>query len=143
MNDPYRTYTPQRWDEIPPSIYDPVARLEVLDNDRVDAEVLFPNPPVQNATFFQGDAELELACVTAYNDAINEWRQASDRYIPLALVPYLSGVEAAAAEVERIARNGMRGVLMIAGAEQRGQACRREHLSHRVVESRVARNSSF
>ena len=74
MGDPYRTYTPQRWDEVPPSIYDPIARLEVLDSDRVDAEVLFPNPPVQNATFFQGDAELELACVKAYNDAINEWR---------------------------------------------------------------------
>jgi predicted TIM-barrel fold metal-dependent hydrolase len=114
MGDPYRTYTPQRWDEVPPSIYDPIARLGVLDSDRVDAEVLFPNPPVQNATFFQGDAELELACVKAYNDAINEWRHASDRYIPLALVPYLSGVEAAVAEVERVAKNGMRGVLMIA-----------------------------
>jgi predicted TIM-barrel fold metal-dependent hydrolase len=114
MNDPYRTYTPQRWDEVPRSIYDPIARLEVLDHDRVDAEVLFPNPPVQNATFFQGDAELELACVKAHNDAINEWRLASDRYVPLALVPYLNGVEAAAGEVERIAHNGMRGVLMIA-----------------------------
>jgi len=114
MGDPYRTYTPQRWDEVLPSIYDPIARLEVLDSDRVDAEVLFPNPPVQNATFFQGDAELELACVKAYNDAINEWRKASDRYIPLALIPYLSGIEAAVAEVERVASNGMRGVLMVA-----------------------------
>jgi uncharacterized protein len=114
MDDPHRTYTPQRWDEVLPAIYDPLARLEILDRDRVDAEVLFPNPPVQNATFFQGDAELELACVRAYNDAINEWRQASDRYIPLALVPYLSGIQAAVAEVERVARNGMRGVLMIA-----------------------------
>ena len=112
--DPHRTYTPQRWGEVLPAIYDPIARLEVLDSDRVDAEVLFPNPPVQNATFFQGDAELELACVKAYNDAINEWRQASDRYIPLALVPYLSGIEAAVAEVERVAGLGMRGVLMIA-----------------------------
>jgi uncharacterized protein len=114
MGDPYRTYTPQRWDEVLPSVYDPIARLAVLDQDRVDAEVLFPNPPVQNATFFQGDAALELACVKAYNDAINEWRLASDRYIPLALVPYLSGVKAAVTEVERIAGNGMRGVLMIA-----------------------------
>jgi predicted TIM-barrel fold metal-dependent hydrolase len=97
-----------------PAIYDPIARLEILDRDGVDAEVLFPNPPVQNATFFQGDAELELACVQAYNDAINEWRHASDRYIPLALLPYLSGIETSVAEVERVARQGMRGVLMIA-----------------------------
>jgi predicted TIM-barrel fold metal-dependent hydrolase len=114
MGDPFRTYTPQQWEEVPPSIYDPAARLEILDSDRVDAEVLFPNPPVQNATFFQGDAELELACVQAYNDAINEWQRTSDRYIPLALLPYLSGVGSAVAEVERVARNGMRGVLMIA-----------------------------
>src|SRR5947209_152872 len=87
INDPYRTYRPQRRAEVPRSNYDPMPRLEVLDHDRVDAEVLFPNPPIQNATFFQGDAELELACVKAHNDAINEWRLASDRYVPLALVP--------------------------------------------------------
>jgi predicted TIM-barrel fold metal-dependent hydrolase len=114
MTDHFRTYTPQRWDEIPRSVYDPIARLAILDSDGVDAEVLFPNPPVQNATFFQGDAELERGCVQAYNDAIGEWRRASDRYIPLALVPYLSGVETAVAEMERVAKNGFRGVLMIA-----------------------------
>jgi hypothetical protein len=38
MNDPYRTYTSQRWEEVPSSVYDLVARLEVLDSDRVDAE---------------------------------------------------------------------------------------------------------
>jgi len=114
MGDRFRTYTAQRWDEIPRSVYDPVERLKILDSDGVDAEVLFPNPPIQNATFFQGDAELELACVQAYNDAIGEWRRASERYIPLALVPYLGGVEAAVAEMERVAINGFRGVLMIA-----------------------------
>ena len=49
----------------------------------------------------QGDAEFELECVRAYNDGLAEWAQVSDRYVPLALIPYLSGVEAAAAEVER------------------------------------------
>lgn len=73
MHDPMRTYHPQRWEEVPRTVYDPLERLKVLDSDRVDGEVLFPNPPVQNATFFQGDAELELACVQAYNDALAEW----------------------------------------------------------------------
>ena len=64
-----------------------------LDQDGVDGEVLFPNDPVQSGTFFQGDAEFELACVQAYNDALAEWREVSDRYVPLAIIPYLSGIE--------------------------------------------------
>jgi uncharacterized protein len=76
--------------------------------------VLFPNDPVQSATFFQGDAEFELACVQAYNDGLAEWRQLSDRYIPLAILPYLSGVEAAAKEAERAMKKGHRGVVMLA-----------------------------
>lgn len=113
MDDPMRTYHPQRWAEVPRIVYDPIERLKVLDSDGVDAEVLFPNPPVQNATFFQGDAALELACVHAHNDALAEWREASDRYIPLALVPYLSGIDTTVAEVERAVKNGHRGVLMV------------------------------
>ncbi len=62
-----------------------------MTGDGVDGEVLFPNDPMQSGTFFQGDAEFELACVQAYNDALAEWREASDRYVPLAIIPYLSG----------------------------------------------------
>lgn len=113
MDDPMRTYHPQRWEEVPRRVYDPLERLKVLDSDGVDGEVLFPNPPVQNATFFQGDAELELACVQAYNDALAEWQEASDRYIPLALIPYLNGIEATVAETERAVKKGHRGILMV------------------------------
>ena len=61
MGDPMRKTFPQRWDEVPPIVYDPVERLKALDDDGVDGEVLFPNDPVQSGTFFQGDAEFELA----------------------------------------------------------------------------------
>ncbi len=114
MTDPMRAYHPQRWDEVPKAVYDPLERLKVLDQDGVDAEVLFPNPPVQSASFLQGDAEYELACVRAYNDALAEWRQASDRYIPLALIPYLSDVKVAVKELERAVKAGHGGVLMLA-----------------------------
>ena len=40
-----RGYYPQRWEEVPPEVYDPISRLKALDRDRVDAEVLFPNGP--------------------------------------------------------------------------------------------------
>ena len=90
MNDPLRKTFPQHWDEVPSIVYDPAERLKALDSDRVDGEILFPNDPVQSGTFFQGDAEFELACVQAYNDALAEWRAVSDRYVPLAIIPYLS-----------------------------------------------------
>ena len=45
---------------------------------------LFPNGP--GGTFFYDDAEFELDCVRAYNDALAEFRQVSDRFIPLAVI---------------------------------------------------------
>lgn len=114
MDDHFRTRQPQRWEEVPAPVYDPLARLAVMDGDGVDVEVLFPNPPVQGAAFLQGDAQFELACVRAYNDAMIQWRRASERYVPLGLIPYLGGADAAAAEVERIAEQGMRGIDVVA-----------------------------
>jgi predicted TIM-barrel fold metal-dependent hydrolase len=115
MNDPMRKTFPQRWDEVPAKVYDPLTRLEALDSDGIDGEVLFPNDPVQGATFFQGDdPEFELASVQAYNDALAEWREASDRYVPLAIIPYLSGIETTMREVERAVKKGHRGIVMLA-----------------------------
>lgn len=80
MEDPSRTYFPQRWEEVPAGVYQPLQRLKELDRDGIDAEILFPNPPTQEGVFFQGDADFERACVQAYNDALMEqWRGASDR----------------------------------------------------------------
>lgn len=114
MGDPMRKTYPQRWEEVPNFVYDPVERLKALDRDGIDAEVLFPNDPVQSATFLQGDADFELACVQAYNDGLAEWRQVSDRYVPLAILPYMNGVEAAVKETQRAAKTGHRGVAMLA-----------------------------
>ena len=75
-----RKYYPQRWEEVPLEVYDPAQRLKALDRDRVDAEVLFPNGP--GATFFYGDADFELACVRAYNDALAEYRRVSRALYP-------------------------------------------------------------
>ena len=62
MDDPLRRTFPQRWEQVPRSVYDPVERLQALDRDRLDAEVVFPNDPIQSTTFFQGDADFELDC---------------------------------------------------------------------------------
>src|SRR5262249_30294312 len=84
-----RGYYPRHWEEVPKIVYDPAERLKALDDDRVDGEVLYPNGPVSNFSFLQSDAAFELACVQAYNDALAEWRAVSDRYVPVALIPYM------------------------------------------------------
>jgi uncharacterized protein len=108
MGEPFPTY-PKRWEEVPATAYEPLERLKALDADGVDAEVLFPNPP--GGTFFDfGDAEFEFDVVRAYNDALGEWARASDRYWPLAILPYLSDPKTIAKEIERAAAAGHRGV---------------------------------
>lgn len=115
MNDPLRATYPQRWEDVPKGVYDPIERLKVLATDGVDGEVLYPNPPIQNATFFQGDAEFELACVRAYNDAMYEdWYKVSENFIPLALTAYLGGLEPMIAEVRRVAKMGYKGIIIVA-----------------------------
>ena len=54
MNE--RGYYPQRWEEVPRAVYEPVERLKALDRDRVDGEVLFPNGP--GGTFFYDDVAI-------------------------------------------------------------------------------------
>jgi predicted TIM-barrel fold metal-dependent hydrolase len=107
-----RSYYPQRWEEVPLEVYDPARRLEALDRDRVDAEVLFPNGP--GGTFFYGDPEFELDCVRAYNDALAEFRRVSDRFIPLAAVPYMSPIETIVGEVESAVKAGHMGINILA-----------------------------
>src|SRR5262245_250805 len=109
-----RGYYPQRWEEVPRKVYEPLERARALDEDKVDGEVLYPNNPVSNFAFLQADAEYELACVQAYNDAIAEWYEISDRYIPLAIIPYMNDIEVIVSEVERAVKKGHRGVIMFA-----------------------------
>lgn len=106
-----RKYYPQRWEEVPLEVYDPAHRLKALDRDRVDAEVLFPNGP--GGTFFYGDVDFELACVRAYNDALAEFRRVSERFIPLAVLPFMSPMETIVAEAERAVEAGHMGINML------------------------------
>jgi predicted TIM-barrel fold metal-dependent hydrolase len=108
MGDPFPTW-PKVWEEVPATAFDPMKRLKALDIDRVDGEVLFPNPP--GGSYYEyGDAEFELACIQTYNDVLADWRHASDRYLPVAAMPYLSDPRSAAHEIERAVTKGHRGV---------------------------------
>ena len=60
MGDPLRRTFPQRWEEVPKNVYDPVERLKAMDHDGVDGEILFPNDPIQSGTMLQGDPEFSV-----------------------------------------------------------------------------------
>ena len=112
MGDPNRNVYPQYWEQVPAKAYVPADRLMALDADGIDAEVLFPNDP---SSFHQyHEPEFELACVQAYNDSLGELTHASERFISLAMVPLLCGMENIVNEVERAARKGHRGIVMFA-----------------------------
>jgi uncharacterized protein len=88
MPDPAAHIYPQRWDDVPRRAYDPFERIEALDMDGVDGEVLYANDPARSAFYQFRDPGFELDCVRAYNDALAEWHEASDRFVPLACIPY-------------------------------------------------------
>jgi predicted TIM-barrel fold metal-dependent hydrolase len=108
-----RTKNPQRWSEVPPSVYDPKERLEVMDAAGVAYSVLYPTVAGSGGQNFGRieDPELELACVQAYNDwLLEEWASASDRFIPQCITP-LFPIDAAVNEIRRAVKNGHRGVI--------------------------------
>jgi predicted TIM-barrel fold metal-dependent hydrolase len=108
-----RTRNPQRWSDVPASVYDPKARLKAMDAAGIDYAVLYPGVAgIGGETFGRiEDPELELACVRAYNDwLLEEWAGASDRLIPQCIAP-LFPIDAAVQEIRRAVALGHRGVI--------------------------------
>jgi predicted TIM-barrel fold metal-dependent hydrolase len=103
----------KRFDEIRRGGYDPAARLEEMDEDGVDAEVLYPTPRLSQAVFAYDEPGFHRALVRAYNDWLAEYvSYAPDRFAGLALLPN-RGARDAVAEVERVRdAPGIRGVVM-------------------------------
>lgn len=104
--------------------YDPEARLADMDTDGLDAEVLYPGPlgGLGGGGGVAGipDMELRLASIRAYNDWLAEFCEvAPQRLIGLALVQ-LESPEFAAAEIERAAGIGLRGVVVNAMPDTTG-----------------------
>ena len=110
---PDRTVNPQCWADVPTFIYDPKERLKVMDEAGIDYAVLYPTVAGSGGQNFGRieDAELELACVQAYNDwLLEEWASVSDRFIPQCITP-LFPVDTAVKEIRRAVKNGHRGVI--------------------------------
>ena len=94
----------------PASVWDPAARLKEQDIDGVKAEVLYTTFGM--LLFGLNDAELRAACFQAFNNWAAEYCSYDPkRLIGLGLIS-LEDIPAAVAELERIAKKGLRGALI-------------------------------
>jgi predicted TIM-barrel fold metal-dependent hydrolase len=111
--DQSRSLQPKDWAEVPKAAYSATDRLKTLEEDGIDASVLYPMAAgVAGQVFGRlDDPELELACVQAYNDwLIEEWAAVSPRFVPQCIVP-IWPVENAVNEARRAIGRGHKGVI--------------------------------
>ncbi len=109
--------------EMRPGAYDPVARVADMDRAGILASLCFPSfPRFCGQVFWEAeDKDLAMLCVRAYNDwMIDEWCGTTPgRMIPLVIIP-LWDPAAAAAEMERSAAKGARGIAFSENPEPLG-----------------------
>jgi uncharacterized protein len=102
-----------RFEDIRAGGHDPAARVEEMDQDRVDAEILYPTPRLMQSIIANQDAAFHRALVRAYNDWLCEYvDHAPGRFGGLAILPNRGAVDAVA-EIDRVAdQPGIRGFVM-------------------------------
>ena len=104
---------PERYEDLRPGCFEPVARVADLDAAGIESSLCFPSFPRFCGQEFTeiADRDLGLACVQAYNDwMIDEGcGTVPGRLIPLIILP-LWDAGLATAEVERCAAKGARAV---------------------------------
>jgi predicted TIM-barrel fold metal-dependent hydrolase len=104
---------PKRFADVAPALLDPAARLALMDDYGIWAQVLYPNVAGFGAGRYLGlgDPELMLACVQAYNDYLSEWSAfAPGRFVPVMALPFWD-LDATIKEMGRAASNGHRGIV--------------------------------
>ena len=101
-------------DEVHPGAFDVKARLEVLDNAGIWAQVTFPNNiglGGQDLSMMR-DPVLRQLCVEIYNDYLVEVQEESGgRLLPMPVMPAWD-VDDCVREAERIHRQGLHGINM-------------------------------
>ena len=103
--------------------YDPVARVAMMDESGIYAQVIFPNVVGlggQNISQAVADPTHRLLCLQIYNDANAEMQETSgNRLLPMAVLPAWD-VAACVAEARRAASMGMRGVNLTSDPQDQG-----------------------
>ncbi len=110
-------------DRIHRAAFDPVARLALMDECGVHAQVLFPSAiglGGQTLAAATHDPTLRRLVIELYNDAMAELQQSSgQRFVPLAVLPSWN-IEESVREAERAAGLGFRGVNMTTDPDETG-----------------------
>ena len=112
---PEKTTAWIKWEDCRRGGYDPAARVAELDEDNVDAELLYPTPRIGNAQFWNNsDPEFHVACIRAYNDWLSEEyaNQAPDRLFGLAMMPTSSTKDALEEFDRALALPGIQGIVL-------------------------------
>jgi uncharacterized protein len=108
---------PHRLADSDPRNFDPVRRVEHLDEFGIWAQVLYPNIGIFAVNQYldtMGDPDLVLACVRAYNDFLIDWQMAApERYVPLMTLPFWD-LDATLLEMSRCANAGHKGIVFAA-----------------------------
>jgi predicted TIM-barrel fold metal-dependent hydrolase len=94
-----------RWStmaEINPGSYDAKARIVEMDEDGVDAEVLYPSGAAVRAMHQTSDPDFHFALVRAYNDFLIEFCNTNPARLGGAMMVPSKDVASAVAETERV-----------------------------------------
>jgi predicted TIM-barrel fold metal-dependent hydrolase len=102
-------------DEAHPAVYDPAARVELMNACGIYAQVTYSNSMgLGGQTLARAipDLALRRVCIEIYNDAMAEFQdQTAARMLPMPLLPSWD-VEGSVTEAKRVAALGLRGVAM-------------------------------
>ena len=108
--------------ETRPGAWDPQPRLADQDRDHLRAEVIYPGA-FGLQFFYIPDAEYQREAIRVYNDWISEFCAAApDRLLGAGLLPMRGPIGWAVEETERIAKKGLRSVLIPAEVVERSYA---------------------
>ena len=114
---------PPTLEEADPAAWDSTARIALMDDYGLHAQLIYPNVGgFGNGNFLKlEDPELMLECVRAYNDFLTDWCSVDPkRLIPICATPFWD-VDATVAEIERCFKNGHKGVLFTGAPQNFGQ----------------------
>ncbi len=110
-------------DEVHVAAYDPVARLELLDEIGIWAQIVFPGVVGLGGQALAEaiqDPPLRMLCVEIFNDASAELQADSgNRLLPMAIMPAWN-VDACVREARRAASLGLRGVNLTSDPQDLG-----------------------
>jgi predicted TIM-barrel fold metal-dependent hydrolase len=99
-------------DDLHPAAYDVEARVEVMDQQHVWAQIVYPNSVGFGGQRFvqSGDEALRRLSVEIYNDAMAEMQeQSGNRMLPMGIVPWFD-IDLVPKEIARIKQLGLRGL---------------------------------